>query len=61
MSIPDPDSMVPGARNQVISIRLKVLNTADFVFMTLKSFVAFKFLVFIDFPEFDGHVTGTTR
>ena len=60
MSVPDPDSVIPGARNQMISVRFKVLNTTDLMLMSLERLVAFEFLLLINFPKFNGHVTGAT-
>ena len=44
----------------MISVRFKVLNTTNLMFMPLQRLVAFEFLLFVHFPKFNGHVTGAT-
>ena len=44
----------------MISVRFKILNTTNLMFMALERLVAFEFLLFVHFPKFNGHVTGAT-
>ena len=44
----------------MITIRLNILYAGNFVVMSLESLVALEFLFFVEFPEFDSHVSSTT-
>ena len=60
ISVPNSDSVVTRTGHQMVAIRFYVLDAGHLVIVPLQSLVAFEFLFFVQFPEFNGHVSGAT-
>ena len=60
VGVPDTNRLISRARHQVVTVRLQVLDAADFVLVALQRPMTTELLLRIPLPQFNSHVARAT-